>query len=149
MNDPFQRSNIPAQPVPPVYAPRTWKTELKRILLGIVWFLVLWIVSRMLIGAVIGGMAGAHLPQGGSGGVSEGYQQGYAAGQTAALQFFQQYGLLIMLGALALAVAGTLTGFLPGTGRARLPRSYPPPPGQWPQPPAGPGQWPPSPGGPG
>lgn len=109
--------------------PPAWKTGIKRFLMGGLWFLLLWIGARMILGAVIGAVAGAH--------ATGGYSGGYNAGQTAALDFFQKYGLLVMLGALAAAVAGTLTGFLPGTRRPRphMPGSTPPPGGQWPPPP--------------
>ena len=96
-------------------APPTLKTEIKRFLMGVVWFFVLWIGARIILGALIGAVAGAHAAG------TPSYSNGYNAGQAAALHFFQQYGLLVILGALAAAVAGTLFEFLPGTRRPRVP----------------------------
>ncbi len=115
---------------------------MKRVLMGIVWFFVIWIAGSFLIGAIIGGIAGAHV----SGTPS--YSSGAEAGRTASTLFFQKYGTLVFLGTVAAAVAGTVTGFLPGTRRPAPPAAlpygqYPPPPGQYPPP----GQWPPPPGG--
>ncbi len=111
-----------------------WQTEARRVLMGVVWFFVLWFLARIVLGAIVGASAGAHAAG------TPSYTNGYNAGQAAALLFFQKYGLLVLLGALATAVAGTLSGFLPGTRRPHAAASYEAPPsgGQWPPPPGSP-----------
>lgn len=114
--------------------PATWKTETKRILIGLVWFVGIWFLARVVCGAIVGGIASSHLAA-----QVVGQAQGYAVGQRAAIEFFQQYGLLVLLGSLAAAVVGTITGVLPGTRRATriVTPSGPPSEGQWPPPPSG------------
>lgn len=121
-----------------VPVPATWKTETKRVLIGLVWLLVIWLAARVVCGAVVGGIASSQIAHHAVG-HDQNFNQGYAVGQEASLAFFQQYGLLVLLGSLLAAVVGTVAGFLPGTKRATTPAptSAPSPEGQWPPPPSG------------
>jgi len=136
---PLGRKQVPPRERPQtVPVPATWKTETKRALMGLVWLFVIWFLARVVIGAVIGGITGiqigAHAVPG-----ADNQEAIFMAGQNASIQFLHQYGLLVLLGSLMAAVAGTLTGFLPGTRRATriVPPSGPLPEGQWPPPPSG------------
>jgi len=121
-----------------VPAPATWKTETKRILIGLVWFLVIWLAARIVCGAAAGILANSQVAHHAAS-YDHGFNQGYSVGQRAGAAFFQQYGLLVLLGSLVAAVVGTMTGFLPGTRRTTMPAptSAPSPEGQWPPPPSG------------
>jgi len=94
----------------------TWQTETKRALMGLVWFFVIWFLARVVIGAVVGGITGGQIGAHAVPGVDN-REALMVAGQNASVQFLQQHGLLVLLGSLLAAVAGTLTGFLPGTRR--------------------------------
>ncbi len=79
---------------------------MKRILLGCVWFVVIYLVVSAIGGGIVGAMAGS-----GTGGFEEGYGAGSQAGQ----EFGEKWGTLILVGSLLIAIAGTATGILPGT----------------------------------
>jgi hypothetical protein len=81
---------------------------MRRIMMGFVWFVVLYFGILGASGAIVGSAAGS-----GAKTFNQGYQAGHAAGQ----EFGQKYGALILLIALGGAVVGTLTGALPGTKR--------------------------------
>ena len=83
---------------------------MKRIVFGVVWFVVFWLGTSMICGGIIGAQAGAGTTN---------YQDGYAAGQAAGQEFGRKYGLLIILGSLGLSVLGTVKGFLPGTKKPK------------------------------
>ncbi|MDR3415367.1 MAG: hypothetical protein P4L83_04195 [Nevskia sp.] len=93
---------------------------MRRIAMGFVWFLVLWIG----IGALGGGVAGTFAEQevAARGKETRTFAQGYGTGYAAGQQFGRKYGGFIMLGALFIAVIGTIAGVLPGT----KPKSKPP-----------------------
>ena len=79
---------------------------MKRVVCGVVWFLVLWFGILLLGSALVGGIAGSKTPSG---------QQGAVVGERAGRAFGAKYGTLILLGSLLIAVAGSATGVLPGT----------------------------------
>ena len=79
-----------------------------RILCGVLWFVPIYLVLQMGVGAVVGAIAGA--------GTSNA-QDGYAAGRAASVAFFQAYGLMFFLGEVALTVLLSVKGILPGTGK--------------------------------
>lgn len=79
---------------------------MKRLLLGIGWFVLLWLGGMMVGGAVAGAIATSANPD-----PSRAVQTGTDAGA----RFAVQYGGLVQLGAIAVAAIGTLTGLLPGT----------------------------------
>ena len=79
---------------------------MKRILMGFIWFVVLYFGILGVCGAIVGSAAGS-----GEKTVNRGYQAGHAAGQ----EFGNKYGALILLIAFGGAAVGTFTGRLPGT----------------------------------
>jgi hypothetical protein len=83
---------------------------MKRLLMGVVWFLALWLGTRILGGAVVGALAGRD---------SGTFDTGYQAGNQASHLFNQRYGIWIFLAAFLVAAIGTLQGWLPGTGKRR------------------------------
>jgi len=89
-------------------APRPVRSLFVRILFGFLWLVAFYFLTNMLIGGVVGGIAGSS---------TNFFEAGASAGQKASADFFQKYGLIVML-VQVLAFAG-LCGFgvLPGTGR--------------------------------
>ena len=79
---------------------------MKRIIMGFVWFLVLYFGILGIGGAIVGSAAGT-----GKKHLNQGYQAGYAVGEV----FGKKYSELILLIAIGGAAVGTLTGALPGT----------------------------------
>ena len=80
---------------------------LKRILFGMLWFVVLYMGACMITGAVAGAIAGSRDPANAS-------AAGYQAGQQVVLSLRGYF----LLGALALSVIGTSLGVLPGTRKS-------------------------------
>lgn len=87
---------------------------MKKIFLGIVWFLVIWIGSLAIGGAIVGSLTASKADT-----VEQAQQLSYQAGQ----QFGIKYGGIIFISALVLTIAGTVTGVLPGTKTAKKPES--------------------------
>lgn len=71
---------------------------MKRLLVGLGWFVLIWLGTSFLMGMVVG--AGAR-----------GFDEGYQRGQ----EFGSKYGWVPFLIAVVGASIGTVTGFLPGT----------------------------------
>jgi hypothetical protein len=96
---------------------------MKRVAFGIVWFFVLWLGAGMVGGGIAGVLAQAHTspPTAAAKTFSEGYSRGYDVGRIAGREFGHRYGALILGGALVVSIAGTVTGFLPGTRRKASP----------------------------
>jgi len=92
---------------------------MKRVLFGIMWFLVFWIGTLGICGAVIGSTAASNSPTPPQN-FSQGFTAGYATGHAAGYEFGRKYGGLILLGSLGVSILGTAFGILPGTGRKRL-----------------------------
>lgn len=88
---------------------------MKRVLFGLLWFVVLWLGTVVVVGGTVGVLAVQHPKADGT--QAQGFQQGYDEGNAAGKEFGRKYGLLLLLIPLALAVAGTATGKLPGTAR--------------------------------
>jgi hypothetical protein len=86
---------------------------MKRIAMGVVWFLVFWIGAQFLFGLAIGFEDGFKDGVTGNN-ASSSYDQGVAEG-TAAKDAMAPYAPWILIGSLILAVAGAATGVLPGT----------------------------------
>jgi hypothetical protein len=82
--------------------------QMKRVLMGIVWFVVLYIGSCMAIGMGVGFVAGTHDPA-----------HAKEAGKVAAQKTLQPYLPYLLGGSLLLAFAGTATGILPGTRKRK------------------------------
>jgi hypothetical protein len=79
---------------------------MKRLIMCLVWFVVLYFGIMGVAGALVGSAAG-------SGGKSfnQGYQFGYVAGQ----EFGKKYATVVLLIAVGGAMLGTFTDALPGT----------------------------------
>ena len=81
-----------------------------RILAAFGWLILIYLVTNFIIGVTVGGIAGSG---------ADTYEAGAIAGETASLEFFQNYGLLILLGQLALFSLLAFTGKLPGTTKIK------------------------------
>jgi hypothetical protein len=87
---------------------------MKRIVFGIIWFVVISLVGLVGGGAVAGAIVGSKVA---ASSFSEGYAKGEQVGHAAGAEFGQKYGGLVLLGALVVSIVGTGTGILPGTKR--------------------------------
>lgn len=91
---------------------------IRRVLVGAGWFLLLWLGSGMLIGGILGAMAGIETaPPHGT--FYDGVAAGRVAGEQAGIAFRRAWGGKLFLIALIVAVVGTWRGRLPGTGRPK------------------------------
>ena len=99
---------------------------LKKVIFGLIWLVVLYFLTCAVAGGIAGGIAGANDPQ-----------HAAEAGARASMTLVGKYRPVFFLGALGLAVVGTIMEWLPGTkvqrpkpkweGAAVRPRSpYPP-----------------------
>jgi len=79
--------------------------DMKKVLIGIGWFVIIYFVLSFVIGMIVGGIAGSTASTGTSA----------EAGRTAATNFGHKYGLWIFLGAVLLAIIGTAKELLPLT----------------------------------
>jgi hypothetical protein len=94
-----------ASTVKPLIVPKQRKPLMaKRIILGVVYSVVLYVVGCGLLGGIAGGIAGSKDPQNPA-----------VAGARASAEAVLKYRPFIFLGACAIGVAGTATGMLPGT----------------------------------
>ena len=80
-------------------APGQTRNIFLRIFFGFLWFIGLRIVTSAIIGAVVGGIAGANHaaqtdPQGG---FSQNFQTGVGVGAQASMDFTRQYGLFVLI----------------------------------------------------
>lgn len=76
----------------------------RKIGFGLLWFVVIYMSSAMLLGAIAGGFAGVDNPA-----------DAYAAGQIAGARIVAEWRAYLFWGALAISVFGAIKGFLPGT----------------------------------
>ena len=89
---------------------------IRRVLFGTVWFVVLTL-STLVVGAgIAGGVAGAGSAEP-TASFREGFDDGYQVGALAGAEFRARYRWPIFVVSAVLAIAGTATGFLPGTKR--------------------------------
>jgi len=86
----------------------TQRSIFLRILFCALWFIPIWLVSQIGIGAIVGGITGASAPT---------YEAGYSAGQAGATEFFHKYGLLVLGLQIALTIVLSWLGLLPGTAK--------------------------------
>jgi hypothetical protein len=84
------------------------RPKMLRALCGVLWFIPIYLAVQITVGAIVGGVAGAG---------TQTYDAGYVAGQAASVAFFQKYGVLFLLGEIALTVWLSVIGVLPGTGK--------------------------------
>lgn len=101
---------------------------MKKILMGVVWFFVLYLGLCTLGGAIVGGIAGYKEGQAGH------PERATQAGTIAGAEFGRKYGIFMLLGVLVLSVAGTAAGILPGTKSVKTAANAPPLPGNVPPP---------------
>jgi hypothetical protein len=90
--------------------PREKEIVMKRIMVGVVWFVILYFGILGAGGAILGSLAGSTQKN-----THKGYQAGYTAGE----EFGRNYGTFILFAALGGAALGTMTGTLPGTKAKR------------------------------
>ena len=90
-------------------------TVLRKILFGVLWFIVFYLGSAMVIGGVVGGMAGARDPQ-----------HAAEAGGAAAQQTVSSLVPYMFAGSLLAAVLGASFGVLPGTRSKKAAVETPP-----------------------
>jgi hypothetical protein len=76
----------------------------KKIVFGLVWWVVIFFVASFLASGIAGGIAGGKDPQ-----------HAHEAGARAGAEMAERYGAYILLGSAALAFAGAGFGILPGT----------------------------------
>ena len=77
-----------------------------RLLAGLGWLILIYFITNMSIGAIVGGIAASG---------SENYEAAFIAGQNASINFFRNYGLFVLIGQLVLFVVLAFAGLLPGT----------------------------------
>ncbi|MBN1909387.1 MAG: hypothetical protein JW818_06590 [Pirellulales bacterium] len=75
-----------------------------RLLSGLAWFVGFYFAACFVLGAVAGGIAGANNPEAAA-----------QAGAEAGARIVIENRVYIILGSAVVALAGTLTGILPGT----------------------------------
>jgi hypothetical protein len=83
---------------------------MKRIVVGVTWFVILYFGILGAGGAILGSLAGSTQKN-----THKGYQAGYTAGE----EFGKNYGTFVLFAALGGAALGTMTGTLPGTKAKR------------------------------
>jgi hypothetical protein len=77
---------------------------LRKVILGLVWFVIAYFALCMLVGMFAGAVAGVRDPE-----------HAHDAGKLAGRQAVQLCIPYILGGSILFAVVGTMTGFLPGT----------------------------------
>lgn len=81
-----------------------------RVLSAFGWLILIYLVTNFIIGATVGGIAGASTGS---------YEAGAIAGEKASIEFFQNYGMFILLGKLSLFSLLAYFGKLPGTTKLK------------------------------
>ncbi len=81
---------------------------IRRIIFGLLWFVLIYIVSCAVTGGVAGGYAGNADP-------ANAAQAGAKAGAAAV----EKIGTYLLIGSALFAAVGTYFGFLPGTHRSK------------------------------
>jgi predicted nucleic acid-binding Zn ribbon protein len=76
----------------------------RKVLFGLLWWVVLYLAISFIVGGVVGGIAGAKDPQ-----------HAREAGARAGEELGRRYGVLFIVGSAILAFAGAGFGVLPGT----------------------------------
>ena len=79
-----------------------------RTLVAWMWFIGIYFLSNVLIGAIVGGIADA--------GTSS-FEEGAVAGRAASIAFFQRYGIFVLMAQVFVTLLLIFAGLLPGTGK--------------------------------
>jgi len=85
---------------------------LRKIVMGLVWFVVFYFGTCFIVGGIAGGIAGSRDP-------AHAQEAGGIAGREAVLE----YRPFILGGSILFAFAGSMTGILPGTKPKPKPKS--------------------------
>ncbi len=80
------------------------RSPVVRIVFGLIWFVVLYMLTLMVVGGVVGTVA-----------ASQAAEPGTDIAEAAAKSAVQRYGLLILIGNAVLVLLATMAGILPGT----------------------------------
>ena len=92
---------------------------MRKVLMGVVWFLILWFGTLTIGGAIAGSFRAAKIDLEGKT-VSDIKKETNSAGLQAGTEFGVRYGGLVFLGSILIAIIGTATGVLPGTKRKKV-----------------------------
>lgn len=90
-----------------------------RILFSLLWFVPLFLITNMIIGAIVGGISGAQLPSSQSS-LSDAFLTGYTTAYNASAAFFQKHGGIVFIFQVILWLWLSISGRLPGTGGGDL-----------------------------
>lgn len=89
---------------------------LRRVAFGCFWFAAFWVALNVIGGGIATSIAGTRPPPD-TASVKKNYSHAPEIDPSASAEFRERYGFYVILGAVALATAGTLAGVLPGTRR--------------------------------
>lgn len=92
-----------------------------RIPCGFIWLIVTIILGHVIVGGIIGGMAGSEVDSS-SLQISEAIQAGRNAGTDASQKFFTVHGGKVFLAELCVWLALLITGIYPGVGKLKRSR---------------------------
>ena len=96
--------------------------SMRRILVAVAWAFVLWVGAELVLGGIVGAIAGAvAVPSGGN--LADGFEAGRAIGGHAGNAFRAAWGRTLFFAAIATAIVGTRRGWLPGVGRSHRRRA--------------------------
>jgi hypothetical protein len=82
-----------------------------RIIFGILWFIPICFVTNIIIGGIVGVIAGTS---------TQSYDAAYEAGQLASIIFFQKYWLIVLFFQILFTTVLSCFGILPGTGKFKM-----------------------------
>ncbi len=90
-----------------------------RVYVSLLWLLPFLIITRMIVGGIVGGVTSSeNVPQHRAGAsFEEEVAADYASGKNASVQFFERNGGKVLLAQVFLWLVLALTGRFPGTGK--------------------------------
>jgi len=105
-----------------IYGERSWP---RRIIYGSLWAVGFFVFTRIVIGSIVGYIAGLNLKTGN-------FATGAAVGYWASVNFFKEFGWIILFVQVSIFAVLCFYGLLPGVGRhkrrSETSSSGPPPP---------------------
>lgn len=104
----MESSNVVEPRGQPDVTGRKERNVFLRTFIAWLWFIGIYFVTNALIGAIVGGIAGA--------GTSS-FKEGMAAGRAASIGFSQRYGIFVLMAQVFITLLLIFTGLLPGTGK--------------------------------